>query len=926
MAMSDTRNTQSNPLPSFRSLPGAFVLLLLAVLIPLTLPSAADAGAGPGAAKRAVPKIVPDAARVMAHVRFLASDELKGRKSGTPEYRKAAEYVADEMRKAGLRPGGDDGTWFQEVPLKNWTDFDGPVRLEIVSPVRRVYFAGRGRDFTPVSGTGSGAVRGGLVFAGHGVVSEKSGWDDYAALDVAGKIVLVLADLPESLAGEERSAWGLEKKVKTAAEKGAVGLIEMDLASGEPRAPGERRQRFSALRPGQCPEGFIVMGAGRDFLNDVFYLVGKSWRDLVSKTLRLKKPMTLDLGAVVEMEAHFVRGERTAPNVVGVLAGRDPKLKDQAIVVGGHLDHLGVGVDGWVYPGADDNAASVAAILEIARALTAGGFKPARTIVFCAWAGEEMGLHGSRHYTEHPAVPLDRTVLYMNIDMVGTGDSDLLVGGMTEFAELYAIAERGLDEETKKLLKSRPNYRGSDHTSFWGKGVPAVSLRSGEVRTGKLDDEHPEYHMPGDRPDAIDPAVVGLACQYHTDILQNLASTRENLLDPIHRTLFMHREASVVDLHCDTIARAMAGEDLSQDLPKGHIDIPKLKRGGVDLQVFACFAPPPANEAEKGRSANGVFAQIEAIHELVEKNPDDLNLVLTLQEAAAARNAGKTGVLIAIEGGYAIENDLVLLREFHRAGVRMMTLTHWTATDWADASGDPEPKHGGLTEFGESVVAEMNKLGMVIDVSHVHDETFRDVLRLSKMPVVASHSGCRALAAHHRNLSDEMLKVLAEKNGMVGINFWPGFLSEGYEAKQTEIFEKTAAEHGLPADRIAIWQAEPAVRDKFYADFRARWAAFKKTLPPVDVKTVVDHIDHVVKVTGDADHVGLGSDFDGLSETATGLENAGLLPNITKELVRRGYKRDDIRKILGGNFLRILGAVERVERGRTSENQVNSTT
>jgi len=864
---------------------------------------------GVGAAERAAVRATADAAKAFAHVAFLASNDFKGRKSGSPEYRRAAEYVAGEMKKAGLKPGGDNGTWFQEVPFKAWSDFEQPLRLEILSPQRRVYYAGRGRDFSPVSGTGSGKVRGGLVFAGYGVVSDKDAWNDYAAVDLKGKIVLLMSGLPESLGSEAKGEWTFVKKIKTAAEKGAVGLIEMDLSTpGAPRQPGQQRQRPGLLRPGDAPDGFVVMRAGRDFLNDAFYMVGKSWRDLVSKTMRLKKPFPLDLGVEAEMEAHYVAGERTAPNVVGILPGTDPKLKGEALVIGGHLDHLGVGIDGWVYPGADDNAGSAAVVLETARALKAAGFKPARTIVFCSWAGEELGLHGSRWYADHPAVPLDKTALYMNIDMVGTGDSDLLVGGMTEFAELFEIAKRGLDPKTIAKLKPRPNYRGSDHTSFWAKNVPAVSLRTGEVLTEGLDDEHPEYHQPGDGPGIIDAELLRLAGQYHCDVLAHLATTRENLLDPVHRTLFLHRDATVADLHCDTIARALAGEDLAKDLPKGHLDIPKLERGGVDLQVFACFAPPPATEIEKYKSANGVFAQIEAVHKLVKENPERLALVLTPQDANTARNE-KTGVLIGIEGGYAIENDLALLREFYRAGVRLMTLTHWTATDWADASGDPKPVHGGLTEFGESVIAEMNKLGMIIDVSHAGDETFWDVLRLSKAPVVASHSCCRALANHHRNLSDEMLKALAEKNGVVGINFWPGFLQDGYEAKQTAIFEKVAADLGLPADRAAIFAGDPAVRDKFYAEFRARWAGIKKTLPPVDVKTVVDHIDHVVKVTGDCDHVGLGSDYDGLSEIAAGLENAGLLPEITKELVRRGYKPADIRKILGGNFMRVFNGV-----------------
>jgi membrane dipeptidase len=370
--------------------------------------------------------------------------------------------------------------------------------------------------------------------------------------------------------------------------------------------------------------------------------------------------------------------------------------------------------------------------------------------------------------------------------------------------------------------------------------------------------------------------------------------------------MFLHRDAFLADLHCDTIGRYAAGEDLRLDLPRGHIDIPKLRRGAVDLQVFACFAAPPRSELEKSRSAKSVFAQLDALYRLVEDNPDDLALVRSVDELNAARSASKIGILPAIEGGYAIENDLGLLRAFHRAGVRLMTLTDWYGTDWADASGDPEPVHGGLTEFGEKVVAEMNRLGMIVDVSHVHDETFWDVLRVSKAPVVASHSACRALAGHHRNLTDEMLKALAEKDGVVGVNFWPGFLRDGYEARQTAVFEETARAHGLPADRTRIYQAGPEVWEKFNADFQARWAAVRKTLPPVDVGTVCDHIDHVVKVTGKADHVGLGSDFDGLSELPAGLDNAGLLPNITKELVARGYKPADIRKILGGNFLRLF--------------------
>ena len=219
------------------------VAVLCLSLANLVAPGALSASS---AAKRKVaPRAVPDGGKAFAHVKFLASDEFKGRKSGTPEYRKAAEYVAAEMQKAGLKPGGENGTWFQEVPFKNWTDFEQPIRLEIVSPSRRVYFAGRGRDFTPVSGTGSGTAKGGLAFIGYGVVSEKDGWNDYAGLDVKGKIVLVMPDLPASFGNEAKNEWTFEKKVKTAAAKGAVGLIEMDLTTpgAQPAGPRPRLGR-----------------------------------------------------------------------------------------------------------------------------------------------------------------------------------------------------------------------------------------------------------------------------------------------------------------------------------------------------------------------------------------------------------------------------------------------------------------------------------------------------------------------------------------------------------------------------------------------------------------------------------------------------------------------------------------------------------
>ena len=338
---------------------------------------------------RPAPQVRADGAQAFAHVRYLASDDLQGRKAGTPAYARAAEYVAAKMKEYGLQPGGGKDTWFQEVPFKNWSNFDLPVRLEITSPEKRTYFSGRGRDFAPISGTGSGIARGTAAFAGYGIVSEKPAWDDYAGLDVRGRVLVVLSDVPQGFDEAGMKTWTLERKVKLAVERGAAGVIEMD--TGDTGQVRPRRRPPALIAPGICPAGFVVVRATANFLDDLFYLSKKSWRDPLSKILRLKKPLSFALDTAVEMEAHFIKEERQAVNVIGILPGRDRKLKDEAIVMGGHLDHLGVALNGFVYPGADDNATSAATILETARVLTASRFKPARTILFASWAGGGAG-------------------------------------------------------------------------------------------------------------------------------------------------------------------------------------------------------------------------------------------------------------------------------------------------------------------------------------------------------------------------------------------------------------------------------------------------------------------------------------------------------------------------------------------------------
>jgi membrane dipeptidase len=700
----------------------------------------------------------------------------------------------------------------------------------------------------------------------------------------------------------------LDTKIQTAVKKGAAGAIFID-AGG--RMPGRRYP--SGAKKGTCPGNFVVMTLSEQATDRAFEMAGLSWRDMVSRAIREEKSFTSALDIRVEMEAHYINEDRKAPNVIGILPGKDPKLKDEYIIVGGHLDHLGVELDGQIYNGADDNAASAGVILEIARTFQANDFRPDRTVVFASWAGEEVGLVGSRYYAKNPIFPLEKTVVYMNMDMVGTGDDDLYVGGMWWFSDFFDLIKENIPDTYRDKLQYRLDYRGSDHGAFLPVGVTSISLRTGNVLTRELDDEHPEYHRLGDIAATIRPELLELASQYHIDIITFLAATRENLLDPKHHIQFLHKDSFVADLHCDTIGRTLRGADLSQDNKRGHIDIPKLQQGAVDLQVFACYVAPPRSDKARLQAAKQAFVQIDAVHRLIEDNPDDLLLITHADDLRGLRANHKVGILIGIEGGYAIESNLALLRSFYRSGVRLMTLTHWTTTGWADASGDTEPANMGLTDFGEQVVREMNRLGMIIDISHAHDETFWDVMKITDSPVVASHSCCRALSDHHRNLSDKMLKALAKNGGMVGINYMPGFLKAENDKKIQDLRTELLEKYGLPQDQRELMRADAGTRRKFNQEYRDKVKALRQSLPPVDVQTVVDHIDHVVEVTGRATHVGLGSDFDGIGSTPVGLEHSGKLINITTELHRRGYKDADIKKILGGNFSRIF---RKICRGR----------
>jgi len=365
--------------------------------------------------------------------------------------------------------------------------------------------------------------------------------------------------------------------------------------------------------------------------------------------------------------------------------------------------------------------------------------------------------------------------------------------------------------------------------------------------------------------------------------------------------LAIHYRAIAIDMHADTVQRVLDEHvDLQQQLTDGHLDAVRAKAGGLDAQFFSIWVEPQLFGSTGPRAVKRADDQIAAVRALAEKHPETWQMATTADQVRQAAENGKIAALLGLEGGYAIDERFENVERYYRMGVRYMSPAWSISTSWAGSSGDDVGATRGLNDFGKSVVREMNRLGMMVDVSHVSDKTFWDIVNTSTKPVVATHSACRAIADVPRNLTDDMIKALAKTGGVVNVIFYPEHIEPGWSQKKKQLDSEIAPLVKQASD------SEPgdAVRKKLARD-RVRTEQYGRRLPAVTVSRVVDHIDHIVKLVG-VDHVGIGSDFDGVQATTADLATVADLPNLTRELLRRGYSESDVAKILGGNMLRVM--------------------
>ena len=368
----------------------------------------------------------------------------------------------------------------------------------------------------------------------------------------------------------------------------------------------------------------------------------------------------------------------------------------------------------------------------------------------------------------------------------------------------------------------------------------------------------------------------------------------------------VHRSAILIDTHNDITSATVAGLDIGKPNTDHMTDVPRMKKGGMGAQFFAVYVS--ATYVEGNHSANRTLQMIDTVrHDIIEKYPGDFLFATTAADVLRAHRRHKIAALLGIEGGHAIEDSLRLLRRYYDEGVRYMTLTHANSNHWADSSGDPNKPNNGLSPFGKEVVLEMNRLGMIVDIAHVADKTFWDALETSKAPIFSSHSSCRAISPVPRNMTDEMIQALAKKRGVVQINFSCDFLNPEVAKADEATIEKRRALRDQLAQKYAN---DPDGMRR--AQQEARTAVGGSELRAT-LGDVVKHINHVVAIAG-VDAVGLGSDFDGIGCAPEGLDGVDKWPNLTRALLEQGYTAAEIRKIYGGNTLRLMSEVERVSK------------
>ncbi len=678
---------------------------------------------------------------IVQYIKILAGDEFQGRKSGHLGGEKASHWIVNKFKEWGISPAGKDG-YFQSFrkPFFN-VDKDVLLRINNFKDKREFYYED---DWRVITNSGSGKIKSQLVFAGYGIISEKNQWNEYQNISVKDKIVLVVNEYPSFLEGKLESEALPASKFENAYKNGAKGIIFV-------YKPGEtpRRVRLS-IPPEKFKKDFIAIYANENVLNFIFSELPTDFRYLMQVIDRERKIASTALEVEVEISAQTsFDPKKEMKNIIGKIDGVDPLLKDEVVILGAHMDHLGVSPFGEVFNGANDNASGTAVVMEVARISKLNNLRPKRTMVFALWAGEEQGLLGSRYYVDHPLFPIEKTVAYFNLDMVGHGDGRINFPGIYYAPEIWEVLNHRLPPEIKKEVNtSKGGPGGSDHTSFLLKGVPGFGIMTSGF--------HFKYHQKRDDVDLIKPEILEKVTRFVYESMRIIAEEENLKIPALREELYILRSSTIATFLGKNISKLV--EEASS------INYLDLDLGFVPLE---------------GRDFQAIINSIMEIEDRI-GNSKSLSILTSPSQFQGNTRIGKLSIVPGLEDFSLISENLKLLKFLAKAGLGYLTLRE---DDLKDA------------ELLKKVIKISNDSGILLILKASDSGRIKSFLEGSSKPgIIISES-----------YDSEIQKLIKEKKWKVGL-IWKK------DESREEFIKRVEKVEGSGYENILIFKEEQPLK------------------------------------------------------------------------------------------------------------------
>lgn len=706
----------------------------------------------PAAAK--VKKVSFDARAAWSYIKDLASDARQGRKSGQPGGAMGEEYIASKFKEWGLEPAGDNGTYFQNFTIEHRNIEEG-VALEIIAgKVRRDFYYGE--DWRVQRFSGSGHFTAEVVFVGYGIHAPEKEYDDFAGVDVKGKIVLFSTSTPQKLEKKLGNAKKMEKKIETAQKLGARGAIVF--------RPSTNQSRYFRMRLKKelYKPDFVILSVERKVTDFIFKDLNTELRQLLREIDSKAKPKSLETGvkAFVSINAIFDE-KRPTRNVLAKISGSDKVLKNEYVVIGGHMDHLGISPMGEIMNGANDNASGTAVVMEIARIMKLNRAKPGRTIIFALWAGEEQGILGSKHYTDHSPYPIDKTIAYINMDMVGHGSGKIPFRGVYYGPQIWKLLREKLPKEILDYVQpGRGGPGGSDHTPFLGKGVPGFFI----ITRGAI-----KYHRSRDDFDLINPEMLKKTGDFVHAAVKILASESGDFIPPLRQETYYLKYQTLINFKLSPLNEVV---DHHKDVKDSHVDL--------QLSIIT-----------EEKALSGDELRIDILKKFMStseeiKKAKGLTYYSSSNRLSGDMRQGKTTIMTGLKGINSFRDDPRWAQVLAKQGLYFVFVE------------DPSFLFGeeGLSEEGKKIIKAVNTSGLLLFVKGVDGLQAKVLLKESKKPLVILD----------KNLPDkEVMELIKEKDSALGLVLDSEEDSAAYFKKLDEVKKAIGSEYLMMVNEPGLW-------------------------------------------------------------------------------------------------------------------------